>query len=1045
MAKDKKTLLEQFAAPGNEWRAKPFWSWNGELEGPELLRQLQVIKDMGWGGHFMHSRSGLATEYLGDEWFDLINQVTDESERLGLESWLYDEDRWPSGSAGGKVTVDEQYRMRSLTLIETDVDTCTPAADDLALWLVYLGEDKLTLWYSAKIGAPADADALMAANPQARPGCWKLVRFAVVLDKCNSNYNGTTYIDTMNAAATQKFIELTHEEYQKRCGERMGTSIKGIFTDEPHRGHAMDNLREADGVRTCQTAWTGDFAVEFEKRYGYDMMEKLPALFYQPQGSRVEQLRLHYFDLAQTLFLERFAAPLNNWCNDHGILFTGHVLHEDSLSNQTVPQGSLMRFYEHQGVPGIDILSEFNRCYWAAKQVASSSRQLGKPWMLSELYGCSGWQFDFRGHKAVGDWQALFGINLRCPHLSWYTMEGEAKRDYPASLLHQSPWYKDYPLVEDYFARFGVLMQGKPLCDVLVLNPIESVWSMTHLGWAKWINNTDPEIAKIEDAYQQLFAMLTGSQIDFDYGDEELMSRHAAVCTDENGQPLLRVGEMCYRTLVVGGAVTLRPSTLALLQQFHAAGGSVIFAGALPGYVDGIASDAVAALAADCTCVPFEQSALVEAVRAVSGQYAAVTGVASSDVFCQVRSHGDGTFAAAVLNTDRENPRKGLTLTVALPNAENLQTQQWDMATGARYDAAAWTQPAPAGCITVAFDLEAGGTAAFVFTAEAEALPALPAPAAAGSGIALPAGDYAYTLDEENICVLDYARWRWAGGDWSDEAEVLKVDDAVRDAVGIERRGGEMLQPWYSKLHYTEEYGTLELEYTFTVDALPTDPVTLAAERPEKLCYILNGVPLVPDGDFWVDISFKRMPVPAGVLQVGKNVLTVTGTFTRNTNIEAAYLLGSFGVAIDGHASRLTHLPQKLHFGSLADQGLPFYTGVLTYKLPGSLWAGVQNAGKVLLAPGKFHGALVRVTTPAGTVRLGWDPVQADITDAVKAGADVELTLVGTRRNTFGPLHLVPAIQGAYGPGHFKTTGDEWRDDYVFIDSGIESVSIKAE
>ena len=62
----------------------------------ELFRQIGVLKDMGMGGYFMHSRTGLATEYLGDEWFRLINACADEGARLGLEAWLYDEDRWPS-------------------------------------------------------------------------------------------------------------------------------------------------------------------------------------------------------------------------------------------------------------------------------------------------------------------------------------------------------------------------------------------------------------------------------------------------------------------------------------------------------------------------------------------------------------------------------------------------------------------------------------------------------------------------------------------------------------------------------------------------------------------------------------------------------------------------------------------------------------------------------------------------------------------------------------------------------------------------------------
>ncbi|HPS03149.1 MAG TPA: hypothetical protein PLA90_16535, partial [Candidatus Sumerlaeota bacterium] len=91
-------LVKTFEHPGAEFRGKPFWSWNGELEKGELIRQIGVIKEMGFGGFFMHSRTGLATEYLGDQWFDLINACADEAKKQGLEAWLYDEDRWPSGS-----------------------------------------------------------------------------------------------------------------------------------------------------------------------------------------------------------------------------------------------------------------------------------------------------------------------------------------------------------------------------------------------------------------------------------------------------------------------------------------------------------------------------------------------------------------------------------------------------------------------------------------------------------------------------------------------------------------------------------------------------------------------------------------------------------------------------------------------------------------------------------------------------------------------------------------------------------------------------------
>lgn len=56
-------------------------------------------------------------------------------------------------------------------------------------------------------------------------------------------------------------------------------------------------------------------------------------------------------------------------------------------------------------------------------------------------------------------------------------MEGEAKRDYPASIFHQSPWYKEYKHVEDHFSRLNTaLTRGKPYVKVGVIHPIESYW-----------------------------------------------------------------------------------------------------------------------------------------------------------------------------------------------------------------------------------------------------------------------------------------------------------------------------------------------------------------------------------------------------------------------------------------------------------------------------------------------------------------------------------------------------------------------------------------
>lgn len=111
--------LQEFQNPSSKWRVKPFWSWNGELDKDELLRQIDVMKEMGMGGFFMHSRTGLETEYLGDEWFDLVNSCADYADSVGLEAWLYDEGRWPSGLAGGIVSKHPEFRQKAI-LLEID-------------------------------------------------------------------------------------------------------------------------------------------------------------------------------------------------------------------------------------------------------------------------------------------------------------------------------------------------------------------------------------------------------------------------------------------------------------------------------------------------------------------------------------------------------------------------------------------------------------------------------------------------------------------------------------------------------------------------------------------------------------------------------------------------------------------------------------------------------------------------------------------------------------------------------------------------------------
>jgi hypothetical protein len=141
-------------------------------------------------------------------------------------------------------------------------------------------------------------------------------------------------------------------------------------------------------------------------------------------------------------------------------MLTGHMMEEPTLESQTHALGEAMRSYRSFQFPGIDMLCDRHE-FTTAKQAQSAARQNGIAGTLSELYGVTNWDYDFRGHKLQGDWQAALGVTVRVPHLSWVSMNGEAKRDYPSTFNYQSPWYKEYPYVEDHFARIAsVLTRG---------------------------------------------------------------------------------------------------------------------------------------------------------------------------------------------------------------------------------------------------------------------------------------------------------------------------------------------------------------------------------------------------------------------------------------------------------------------------------------------------------------------------------------------------------------------------------------------------------
>ncbi len=1003
-------LREAFENPGAAYRGKPFWAWNGKLDAEELRRQIRVMHRMGLGGFFMHSRVGLGTAYLSDEWFRMIKVCVDEARELGMEAWLYDEDRWPSGAGGGLVTSDPRYRHRNLHMVICDPAEAQFEAAPLAL-------------FSARVDGRNATDVRRLAEAKGAPDGAKVLAFFVVPDEPSSWFNDATYLDTMSHEAVRKFIEVTHEAYGREVGGDLGTVMPGIFTDEPHHGglfvKGSVERREALGV-----PWTDRLPEHFRDRYGYDILDRLPHLFFNVDGQKVSRPRHHYHDCTTFLFVDAFARLIFEWCEANGVMSTGHVLAESTLRSQASVGGAPMRFYEFMQAPGIDQLTEHWYEVTTAKQCASVQHQMGRRWMLSELYGCTGWDWPFEGHKYVGDWQAALGVNLRCQHLSWYTMAGQAKRDYPASISYQSPWWERYGAVEDYFARVNAVMsRGEPVRRLLVVHPVESVWARAIPGWGE-----DASINRLEDDFAALIAWLLDEHLDFDYGDEEMMSRLGSV--EEGEEPSLVVGQAAYAAVLVPPADTVRSSTLDLLGRFNDAGGTVVFCQPVPAWVDAEESDAAAGLAAQCESVPFERAVIAAAVAgARDASIRGEDGGEKDGVLYRLHREGD-ELRLFMCNTDRENATGELTVTVQGGGAVQL----WDARTGRRYSLEC---EAADGAVRFRTDMPPTGSRLFVMAPGAEQLPALPALEEVRS-VDLAEQAWSAELTDHNVLVLDAPEFRVGDGDWRGPKEILKADAEIREAIGLPWRGGQMVQPW-AREKKDGPTAAVSLRYSFQVDALPGGPVFLAVENPEYFDITLNGSAVSLDADcgWWVDRCIRLLPLDEAALVPGRNVLELAGTMDADCNLEACFLLGEFGVTVDGADARVTGPLPGVGFGDWREQGLPFYGGSVVFRT--RVQPDLGDGERLCVEVPEFGGVCVRVLVDgqeAGVV--GWQPHEVDVTDLAAGKDEVELAVevVTHRRNAFGPLHHAEARPQFVGPHSFTTSGEQWQDEYSLVPTG---------
>ena len=103
VAADSAALRSQFADPPRQYSSAPLWVWNDMLTEEQVVGTLRDLAGQNVKQVFVHPRPGLMTPYLSADWFRLWKVALKEAERLDMNVWIYDENSYPSGFAGGFV------------------------------------------------------------------------------------------------------------------------------------------------------------------------------------------------------------------------------------------------------------------------------------------------------------------------------------------------------------------------------------------------------------------------------------------------------------------------------------------------------------------------------------------------------------------------------------------------------------------------------------------------------------------------------------------------------------------------------------------------------------------------------------------------------------------------------------------------------------------------------------------------------------------------------------------------------------------------------
>jgi hypothetical protein len=559
-------LKKAFKIPPKEFSILPFWSWNDTLDPDKIRFQIDEMLNKGISGAFIHARAGIETSetpYFSEGWWKAIKAAIEYGSQKKFFSILYDEDKWPSGAAGGRVVAENPIFAKVGLKVEK--------------WEI-TGKRKICLDFSgdiitilaAKVIKHGKIDPESIINLSSKSGQlwtipegnWCIAAFIKVKDS-------GIQIDYLNKEAVSKFIEITHKEYYKRFDKFFGTTVPGIFFDEIYA-----HIPNADFV------WSRFFLEDFERIKGYDLKPFLLHLIFDT-GTLTPKVRCDYFDVFTTLYTEAWFKQIALWCQKHNIWLIGHTI---ETIRDYYSQGNYFSTWTPVQIPGTD--NEDYRYtfpprirWFKPKQHSSLCHLYNKKRAAVEAMGGGGWVMAPEEYKIGFYMLGVYGLNLFIPHLFHYSTDNsKTMEDWPPSWFYRNPYWKYFNKLANLASRVSFMgSQGNHVCDVGILYPITSLWAQHSekkedvgtLGGGETGN-------VLEIQYNAIQETLLDNLIDFDIIDPESIIKSDFI----NNK--LKITDESYSVIILPPVSTIRRSVIEKVKAFFNNGGTVIAFNTLP-------------------------------------------------------------------------------------------------------------------------------------------------------------------------------------------------------------------------------------------------------------------------------------------------------------------------------------------------------------------------------------------------------------------------------------------------------------------------------